>query len=35
VRANDRRKDVQAKLLTRLNAFIRMEAADDDTFAGR
>ncbi len=29
VRANDRRKDVPAKLLTRLNALIRREAAND------
>ena len=29
VRANDRRKDVPAKLLTRLNALIRSEAAND------
>lgn len=30
VRANNRRKDVPAKLLTRLNALIRQEAANDD-----
>jgi len=29
IRANDRRKDVPAKLLTRLNALIRREAAND------
>jgi len=29
VRANDRRKDVPAKLLSRLNALIRIEAAND------
>lgn len=29
IRANDRRKDVPAKLLSRLNALIRREAAND------
>lgn len=29
VRANDRRKDVPAKLLSRLNTLIRQEAAND------
>lgn len=29
VRANDRRKDVPAKLLSRLNALIRRDAAND------
>jgi hypothetical protein len=33
IRANDRRKDVPAKLLTRLNALIRHEAANDSLFA--
>ena len=33
VRANDRRKDVPAKLLTRLNALIRGEAANDPKWA--
>ena len=29
IRANDRRKDVQAKLLSRFNQIIRREAAND------
>lgn len=33
VRANNRRKDVPAKLLTRLNALIRQEAANDPFIA--
>lgn len=33
VRANNRRKDVPAKLLNRLNALIRQEAANDTLFA--
>lgn len=32
VRTNARRKDVPAKLLTRLNSLIRQEAANDPTF---
>lgn len=32
IRANDRRKDVPAKLLSRLNALIRTNAANDPNF---
>lgn len=34
VRVNNRRKDVPAKLLSRLNALRRQDAANDERFAG-